>query len=84
MTDNKTALVTGGAIRIGKEISLALAKEGYDIALHYNSSEKEAKETAATIESLGRKCSLYKEDLLQIQNIEGLVNKVAEVHFDVA
>ena len=34
------ALITGGAKRIGKEICIFLAKKGFDIALHYNSSEQ--------------------------------------------
>ena len=35
----KTALVTGGAKRIGRDINLSLASDGYDIALHYNSTK---------------------------------------------
>ncbi len=42
----KKALITGAAKRIGKAISLNLAQNGYDIALHYNHSETEAKELA--------------------------------------
>lgn len=38
----KIALVTGAAKRIGKEIALHLASKGWHIAIHYNSSEKEA------------------------------------------
>lgn len=37
----KNALVTGGAIRIGKAISSELAKHGVNIALHYHSSIEE-------------------------------------------
>ena len=38
----KVALVTGGAARIGASIALNLSKIDYDIALHFNSSNKEA------------------------------------------
>mgnify|MGYP001954302491 CR=1 FL=1 len=41
----KAALITGGGKRLGKAMSLYLADRGYNIALHYNSSDKEAKET---------------------------------------
>ena len=34
-----TALITGGAKRIGKEIALHLARSGYDLVIHYNNSK---------------------------------------------
>jgi len=40
----KNALVTGAARRIGRAISLALAREGANVALHYSSSEREIAE----------------------------------------
>ena len=42
----ETALITGGAKRIGKEIALLLSILGYNVALHYNSSKSEAEKTA--------------------------------------
>jgi len=60
---SKAALVTGGAKRIGKAIALSLAEAGYDIALHYNHSESEAKQLAAEITALGRACELIKADV---------------------
>jgi pteridine reductase len=57
------ALVTGGARRIGAAIAVELAKSGYDIALHYNTSVKEARETQKLIKSYGRDCSLFGGDL---------------------
>ncbi|HTB21418.1 MAG TPA: SDR family oxidoreductase [bacterium] len=59
----KRALVTGGAHRIGRAISLALAGQGCAIALHYGRSVSEARETAAEIRALGVDCSLHKADL---------------------
>jgi NAD(P)-dependent dehydrogenase (short-subunit alcohol dehydrogenase family) len=49
----KSALVTGGARRMGRGIALALAEAGADVALTYRSSQAEAAETARAIESLG-------------------------------
>lgn len=49
MSDVKTALVTGAGVRIGKAIALALADDGYDVALHYRSSRTEADAVAAEI-----------------------------------
>ena len=33
-----TAIITGGAVRIGKALAERLAEKGYNIALHYNGS----------------------------------------------
>ena len=47
------ALVTGGAIRLGREIALYLAQKGYDVAVHYAASEAGAHETVAGIKAMG-------------------------------
>jgi NAD(P)-dependent dehydrogenase (short-subunit alcohol dehydrogenase family) len=49
----KSALVTGGARRIGREIALALARAGADVAITYRTSHTEAAQTAREIETLG-------------------------------
>ena len=40
---NKTAFVTGASSILGQAISIALAKEGVNLILHYNSSDKNMK-----------------------------------------
>lgn len=74
----KAALVTGGAVRIGKEISLNLAQKGYDIALHYNSSEKEALETRELILETGTGCELFRCDLSLPGEARKLIPKITE------
>lgn len=74
----KAALVTGGAVRIGKEISLNLARKGYGVALHYNSSEKEALSTRELILGTGVKCELFRCDLSSPDDARELVPKVTE------
>jgi len=59
---HKTALVTGGARRVGSAIALWLAQQGYHIYLHYRHSEEEAHMTAERIEQLGSSCRLLKAD----------------------
>jgi len=49
----KTALVTGGARRIGREIALTLAQAGADVAITYRSSQGDAARTAGEIEAMG-------------------------------
>lgn len=57
----RRALITGGAVRIGREIALHLASRGYQIILHYNSSHVEALKTYAEI----CKIADLKHDLVQ-------------------
>ena len=51
----KSALVTGGARRIGREIALALASAGADVTVTYRNSRNEAAQTVHDLEDLGRR-----------------------------
>lgn len=74
----KAALVTGAAKRIGKAIAIALAKDGFDIALHYGHSKKEAEEASDLIRLYGRRCELFQADLTFTDSVLSLVPKVFE------
>ena len=50
---NKAVLVTGAAKRLGREIALEFARQGWDIAVHYGQSESDAQATVAEIQNLG-------------------------------
>ena len=76
----RAALVTGGARRIGAAIARALARNGYDIALHYLTSEEEAQRTAGEIEAMGRGCRLFRCDLNDHEETAALLPSVRE-HF---
>jgi NAD(P)-dependent dehydrogenase (short-subunit alcohol dehydrogenase family) len=45
----QTALITGSAKRIGREIAIHLSKQGYRVVIHYNSSSNEAENLAKEI-----------------------------------
>lgn len=62
---SRTALITGAAQRLGRRIALALAGEGWDIAIHYNRSDWDAQKLAADIEDIGRKAHLIQADLME-------------------
>lgn len=81
----KTVLVTGAAKRVGRAIALALATRGAHIVLHYRSSEKEAKSTAAEVTSLGVKCTLAQADLSKSADIAKMLDgfKKSSVSLDV-
>ncbi len=70
--NRKTALVTGGAKRIGREIALFLARECYNILLHYNSSEKDALQLKSEIEALGVTCKLGQANFLNDAEVHNL------------
>ena len=53
---NQAALITGGAKRIGKALAVNLARQGYDIALHYGCSFQEAQEVQKEIQNLKPYC----------------------------
>lgn len=73
----RTALVTGGARRIGRYLSLALAGQGADIVLHYRKSILEAQETAAAIRERGGECWLVEGDLADAGVAADLVSLAA-------
>lgn len=69
----KRALVTGAADRLGRAMALRLADLGYDVAVHYGSSQEAAQETVALIEAKGRKAVALQADLLDMDAVEALL-----------
>ena len=69
----KVALVTGGAVRVGRAIALALADAGADVAFSYNSSAEAAAATAAEIEAKGRRVLSIRADQSQAEQVTALV-----------
>lgn len=77
-------LVTGGAVRVGREICLAMADSGWDVIIHYNRSEKQAQELAAIIKSKKRAAHLVQADLKDEASTAGIFKQLAAkgVHVD--
>lgn len=75
----KVALVTGAAKRIGRTIALALARDGWDIAVHYGRSAAEAQETVKAIESLGRRAIAVPCDLRDEAAVRQLLAQAAQL-----
>ena len=71
----KTALVTGGGIRVGKAIALALAAEGTNLVIHYNRSQDPAEETASLARSLGVQAITLGADFNDSKAVEALFSQ---------
>ncbi|MGH9646767.1 MAG: SDR family NAD(P)-dependent oxidoreductase [Bryobacteraceae bacterium] len=74
--NGQVILVTGAAKRIGRGIALRLAREGAQVAIHYSSSETEARATAAECGN----APLFHADLEKVTEIERLFSDVRQ-HF---
>jgi NAD(P)-dependent dehydrogenase (short-subunit alcohol dehydrogenase family) len=70
----RVVLVTGAAKRIGRGIALRLAHEGAHVAIHYWSSEAEARATAAECGN----APLFRADLEKVAEIERLFSEVQQ------
>lgn len=79
----KTVLVTGASGAIGSAISKAFALDGYDIILHYNTSEERAEKLYLLIRQSGVSVTLVKADLNNPQEIEALAQTACECDVDV-
>src|SRR5450830_1511299 len=75
----KVALVTGAAKRIGRTIALALARDGWDIAVHYGRSQAEALATVAEIEAIGRRAIAVPCDLRDEAAVRQLLAQAAQL-----
>jgi NAD(P)-dependent dehydrogenase (short-subunit alcohol dehydrogenase family) len=73
----KSALVTGSARRIGRQIALDLAADGWDVAVHCNTSPTEAREVVELVRGTGRRATLVKGDLSQLDVPERLVDEAS-------
>lgn len=69
------ALVTGGAIRIGKSVCLRLSKLGYGVIIHYRSSSLDADALAQTIRATGGKAVAIQCDLQNANDVSLLVSR---------
>jgi NAD(P)-dependent dehydrogenase (short-subunit alcohol dehydrogenase family) len=79
--NDRVALITGSAKRVGRTTALRLAEEGAHIVIHYHSSKSEALQTVAEIEKLGRRAIALRADLTKPTEIKNLVDQ-AHSHFN--
>ncbi len=74
----KVVLVTGGGKRVGRGIALRLAAEGARVAIHYNSSEAEALQTAAECAFEGQPAPIFRAELQSVAAISRMFDEIGE------
>lgn len=78
MLADKNVLVTGGSRGIGREIALAAARAGANVAIAYASADAPAQEVVKVIQSLGRQAVALKCDVGNFQEAASVVTQAAE------
>lgn len=76
----RVALVTGGAVRVGRAISEGLAEAGYDLVVAYRSSATPARELLDRVESSGHRCALIQADLSDPAGAESVVEEARSTY----
>ena len=76
--DGRTALVTGSAKRVGRELLLALAACGADVAVHYNESEAEAAATAEEARERGADATTVQADITDPASVDAAFDAVED------
>ena len=72
-------LITGAARRLGRGMAVALAREGWSVALHYHQSRAAARATQAVITQTGAACELLAADLGDEGQTRGLIAQARAV-----
>ncbi len=73
-----TALITGGARRLGRAMALALAERGVSVAIHYRSSQGQAEAVADAARAQGAEAWTVQGDLADPRQVEGVVEQAIE------
>ena len=65
----KTAVVTGGAKGIGRQIAIEMARAGYDVAVNYHSDLQAAEEVCRIAGKLGVRAEKFYADMGCLEDI---------------
>src|SRR6266702_2688054 len=74
----KNVLVTGAAKRLGRAIALDLGAHGWNVAIHYNTSEEDADSAAQAVRAFGAEAASLQCDLSKESETATLVDRAAK------
>jgi 3-oxoacyl-[acyl-carrier protein] reductase len=75
MAEHKVAVVTGSGRRLGRQMALALAKQGFDLVISYKDSEAGAREAGKEVNALRRESIVVQADISMLADVERLVHE---------
>ncbi|MCK6627516.1 MAG: SDR family oxidoreductase [Anaerolineae bacterium] len=73
---NKVALVTGGAHRVGKAITMMLARAGANVVINYHTSASQAETTAEEVRALGAKPLIIQANIADYNQVKAMAGQV--------
>lgn len=76
--DGEVAWVTGSSTGIGRAVAIALAEEGCDVAVHYNSSDSAAREVVERVGAAGRTALAVKGDVSDGGDVSRMVGEIKD------
>jgi 3-oxoacyl-[acyl-carrier protein] reductase len=74
----QTAIVTGAAVGIGREIAVAYGRAGAKVVVNYSKSEREAEETAELVGKVDGESLLVKADVAQDDQVRAMIRQTLE------
>ena len=77
---NKTILVTGAAKRIGRALSLAIARAGGNVLIHHNHSQPESETLKQEIETIGQTADVFQADFSNSGETISVINEIIKKH----
>ncbi|NMO18476.1 SDR family oxidoreductase [Pyxidicoccus fallax] len=72
----RVALVTGGGVRLGRELAESLGRAGATVAVHHHGSREGAESVVATLRGMGGRARAFQADLTRAESIAPLVEEV--------
>jgi NAD(P)-dependent dehydrogenase (short-subunit alcohol dehydrogenase family) len=76
--NDKLVLITGAALRVGRELALTVAQAGADVVIHFSHSQADAQSLKDEIYSLGRSAHLIQADLNDPVQVDNLIPRAFE------